>query len=252
MLGTAQPSTAIRLLDAMGALRVVLPEVTDQHGVPQAKIPGDDLFDHSMRTMDAAAGLPGSSLALVAAGLLHDIGKPDTASDGHFIGHAELGASMARAALERLRWPGTLVERVGRLVHEHMFQFRPAWTDAAVRRFLRRVGLDLVDDILRLREADDIGSGMEGSPDLDLLRARVAAQRRADPPLGLGALVVDGNDVLREAGLPPGPWVGEYLERLLASVVNDPRRNRRDVLLGDVRRWLAHPSTAPADPAPDG
>jgi tRNA nucleotidyltransferase (CCA-adding enzyme) len=236
----------------MGALRVVLPEVADQHGVPQAKIAGDDLFDHSMRTMDAAVGLPGSSLALVAAGLVHDIGKPHTAADGHFIGHAELGASMARAALERLRWPGTLVERVSRLVHEHMFQFRPAWTDAAVRRFLRRVGLDLVDDILRLREADDIGSGMEGSPDLDLLRARVAAQRRADPPLGLGALVVDGNDVLREAALPPGPWVGEYLERLLASVVNDPRRNRRDVLLGDVRRWLAHPSTAPADPAPDG
>jgi hypothetical protein len=132
-----------------------------------------------------------------------------------------------------------------------MFQFRPTWTDAAVRRFLRRVGPELVDDVLRLREADDIGSGVVGSPDVDLLRARVEAQRRADPPLGLGALVVDGNDVLREAGLPPGPWVGEYLERLLASVVNDPRRNRRDVLLGDVRRWLSHPSTAPTDPAPD-
>jgi putative nucleotidyltransferase with HDIG domain len=251
MLDAPGPSRAIRLLDRMGALAVVLPEVTAQHGVPQAKIPGDDLFDHSMRTMDAAADLAGGSLALVAAGLLHDIGKPDTAADGHFIGHAEVGAGMAREALERLRWPGLLVDRVGRLVNEHMFQFRPTWTDAAIRRFLRRVGLDLVDDVLRLREADDIGSGVVGSPDVPLLRERVEAQRRADPPLGLSALAVDGDDLMREAALPPGPWVGEYLERLLASVVNDPRRNRRDVLLGDVRRWLAHASTAPDVRGPD-
>jgi len=211
--------------------------------VPQAKIPGDDLFDHSMRTMDGAASFAGSTLALVAAGLLHDIGKPATAGGGHFIGHAEVGATMAREALERLRMPGALVERVGRLVNEHMFQFRPTWTDAAVRRFLRRVGLDLVDDVLRLREADDIGSGVLGSQEVEMLRARVDAQRRADPPLGLAALAVDGRDLIRETGLPAGPWVGECLERLLASVVNDPRRNRRDVLLGDVRRWLAQGST---------
>jgi poly(A) polymerase/tRNA nucleotidyltransferase (CCA-adding enzyme) len=251
MLGVPQPSRAIRLLDAMGALRVVLPEVTAQHGVPQAKIPGDDLFGHSMRTTDAAAELPRSTLALVAAGLLHDIGKPDTAADGHFIGHAEVGARMARAVLERLRWPGALAERVARLVHEHMYQFRPAWTDAAVRRFLRRVGLDLVDDLLLLREADDIGSGLLDSADVAILRARIETQRRARPPLGLGDLAVNGEDVMREAGLPPGPSVGELLERLLASVVNDPRRNRREVLLGDIRRWREHASSVPVVPEPD-
>ncbi len=250
MLGVPHPSRAIRLLDAMGALRVVLPEVTAQHGVAQAKIPGDDLFDHSMRTMDAAAALHGSSLALVAAGLLHDIGKPDTAADGHFIGHAEVGARMARGVLERLRWPGVLVERVTRLVNEHMYQFRPTWTDAAVRRFLRRVGLDLVDDLLLLREADDVGSGVLDSPDVAILRARTEAQRRARPPLGLGDLAVNGEDVMREAGLAPGPWVGDLLERLLASVVNDPRRNRREVLLGDVRRWREHAPSTPTDPRP--
>src|SRR5699024_2707663 len=124
MLGAPVPSIAIRLLDDIGALEVVLPEVTAQHGIAQAKIPGDDLFDHSMRTMDAAASLVGSSPALVFAGLLHDIGKPSTAGGGHFLGHAEAGAVMARVALERLRMPGVLVDRVARLVHEHMFQFR--------------------------------------------------------------------------------------------------------------------------------
>jgi putative nucleotidyltransferase with HDIG domain len=248
MLDAARPSVAIRLLDTMASLAVVLPEVTAQHGVPQAKIPGDDLFDHAIRTMDAAASRAGSSLALVLAGLLHDIGKPATASDGHFIGHPEEGARMARVALERLRTPGVLVDRVARLIAEHMFQFRLTWTDAAVRRFLRRAGPDLVDDLLLLREADDIGSGVMSDPDLEVLRARMGAQRRARPPLQLADLAVDGNDLVREAGRPPGPWVGTYLERLLTSVVNDPRRNRRDVLLGDVRRWLAGTRATPTPP----
>ncbi|MFN8517895.1 MAG: HD domain-containing protein [Chloroflexota bacterium] len=250
MLDAPQPSVAIRHLDAMGALAPILPEVTGQHGVPQAKIPGDDLFDHSMRAMDAAASLEGTSPPLVMAGLLHDIGKPATAADGHFIGHPEVGALMAREALVRLRMPATLVDRVARLIHEHMFQFRPAWTDAAVRRFLRRVGLDLVDDLLLLRVADDIGSGIVPGPDLATLRARVDAQRQARPPLSLAELAVDGTDLLREAALPPGPWVGTYLQRLLASVVNDPRRNRREVLLADVRRWLA--ASDAMRPATDG
>jgi tRNA nucleotidyltransferase/poly(A) polymerase len=237
------PSVGIRLLDRMGALAVILPELTDQHGVAQAKVPGEDLFDHSIRAMDGAAGLPGTTLALVSAAMLHDVGKPATAADGHYIGHSELGAVMAREALQRLRMPGSLVERVGRLIAEHMFQYRPAWTDAAVRRFLRRVGPDLVDDLLRLRQADDIGSGLPADPpELADLRARIDAQRAAGAPLSLADLAVDGSDLVRVADRPPGPWVGAYLDRLLASVVNDPRRNRREVLLGDIRRWLADPS----------
>ncbi|MEZ4596394.1 MAG: HD domain-containing protein [Chloroflexota bacterium] len=239
MLEAPAPSVAIRLLDAMGALGAILPEGRRPARRPQDKITGDDLFDHSMRTMDAAATLAGVTPPLVMAGLLHDVGKPATAADGRFIGHPEVGARMARAALERLRMPGALVDRVARLIREHMFQYRPSWTDAAVRRFLRRVGLDLVDDLLLLRVADDIGSGHAPGPELEGLRARIDAQRDSRPPLSLADLAVDGHDLLREASLPPGPWVGVLLERLLASVVNDPRRNRREVLLADVRRWLA-------------
>ncbi len=241
MLAQPRPSVALRLLDELGALAIVIPELTAQRGVRQDKIPGDDLFDHSMRTTDAAAASSHATPALVTAALLHDIGKPATAADGHFIGHAEVGAHMAREVLERLRMPGPLVARVERLVHEHMFHFLPAWTDAAVRRFLRRVGLDLVDELLLLREADDLGSGREPSPELDILRARIAREREERTPLTLADLAVNGHDLLEVAGRPPGPWVGTFLERLLASVVNDPRRNRRDVLLGDVRRWLDGP-----------
>ncbi len=242
MLTEATPSAALRVLDDIGALAVLLPELTAQHGVPQAKIPGSDLFDHSMATADAAAALSGTSERLVLAALLHDIGKPATFADGHFIGHAEEGARMTLAVLQRLRGGTAIAQDVAALVREHMYQYRPDWTDAAVRRFLRRVGVVHIDDLLRLRQADNIGSGQDpDAGDLPELRARLEAQRLAGAPLARADLSVDGDDVVAVVGRPPGPWVGQVLERLLESVVNDPARNRPAILLSDVRRWTGEP-----------
>lgn len=240
MLTGSEPSVALRVLDDIGALAVLLPELTRQHGVAQAKVPGHDLFDHTLATTDAAAGLAGTSERLVVAALLHDIGKPDTAADGHFLGHAELGARMAIAVLTRLRCATALTVDVGALVREHMFQYREDWTDAAVRRFLRRIGPRLVDDQLRLRAADNLGSGQAMDVDgLARLESRIAAQRAADVPLSTGDLAIDGTDLLRAVGRPAGPWVGAMLARLLDSVISDPGRNRPAVLLADARRWAA-------------
>ena len=238
LLIETRPSDGLRILEAVGVLAVVLPEMSAQRGVPQAKIAGRDLFDHSMATADAAAALPDTSERLILAALLHDVGKPATAADGHFIGHAEVGAQMASEVLGRLRWSATVAAAVAVLIREHMFQYRPPWSDAAVRRFLRRVGPEYIDDLLRLRQADNVGSGQDPDTDhLPELRARLGAQLLANVPLTLAALCVTGDDVVTAVGRPPGPWVGEMLARLLESVVNDPRRNRADVLLADVRRW---------------
>ncbi len=121
-----------------------------------------------------------------------------------------------------------------------MFQYQSAWTDSAVRRFLRRVGPERIDDLLRLRQADNIGSGQPADTDmLPELRTRLQEQRLSGAPLAVADLAVNGNDLLAAIGLPPGPWVGTMLERLLESVVNDPTRNRPAVLLADVRQWQA-------------
>ena len=122
---------------------------------------------------------------LVAAGLLHDIGKPgDRARTATSSAMPRRAPRWRARRLERLRMSQARGGR-GRplLIHEHMFQFRPAWTDAAVRRFLRRVGLDRVDDVLRLREADDIGSGAGRMPaGCRSSAARVEAQRLVGCP----------------------------------------------------------------------
>ena len=106
LLGADRPSIGLRLADETGLLAVVAPELARQWGIPQAKVPGEDLWDHTCRTVDAASAalVDGLPQARIAA-LLHDIGKPATFADGHFVGHDAVGAELATTWLEGLRAP---------------------------------------------------------------------------------------------------------------------------------------------------
>ena len=123
------------------------------------------------------------------------------------------------------------------MVRQHMFGYQPTWSDAAIRRFIAKIGPDHLEDLFLLREADHIGSGRE--PDaggLDELRARVAAQLDAGVALDLRGLAVDGSDLMEELGVQPGPGLGRMLNWLLERVIADPTVNTRDRLLDLARR----------------
>ena len=172
-----RPSLGLRLLAETGLLDVLLPELAAQRGVPQNKIEGEDLLDHTLRTVDAA---PADRPVVRLAALLHDIGKPATIDDGPFRGHETVGADMAQALLDRLHLPKAATERVVHLVRNHMFTYEPSWGDAGVRRFIQRVGTDAIDDLFALREADNVGSGVPvDAHALDELQARVDAELAA-------------------------------------------------------------------------
>jgi tRNA nucleotidyltransferase (CCA-adding enzyme) len=228
LLAAERPSVGLRLLADTGVLVHVSPELAAQRGVNQNKIPGEDLWDHTLRCVDAAAPRPIVRLAA----LVHDIGKPATAADGHFFGHETVGAEQARALLDRLHEPRIVVDRVGHLVHHHMFRYEPSWSDGAVRRFIAKVGREAIDDLFALREADNIGSGVPADSDgLDELRARIAAELAAGPILDRSALAVDGNDLMRELGIERGPRLGRILEALLERVIEEPALNDAPTLL---------------------
>jgi tRNA nucleotidyltransferase/poly(A) polymerase len=228
-----RPSTALGLLERLGPLEVVLPEVAALRGIPQAKaIPGDAL-DHTFGAVDLA---PPEDPDLRLAVLLHDIGKVRTAGDGHFIGHERVGAELATQILRRLRLSGARVERIAGVVLNHMYDYQPAWTDAAVRRFIRRLdGVDR-DLLFALRRADDAASGVDGEQLQSELERRIAEQLAGQPGLLVEhRLAIDGDDLQRELGLAPGPVIGRILERLTESVLDDPARNERATLLADAR-----------------
>ena len=218
-------------------LDVLVPELAALRGVPQAKsLPGDAL-DHSLRTADA---LPANRPLLRLAGLLHDLGKATTLADGHFIGHEVAGATLAEEVADRLRLSRADARWLARLVRQHMFAYTPEWTDAAVRRFIRRVGRDLLDDLFALRAADNAASGVAQphATGLDELRDRIAAVT-ASGPLTHAQLAVDGRDLTGELGIAPGPLVGELLNRLLEATLDDPTLNDRERLLWLARGWAA-------------
>ena len=179
------------------------------------------------------------------AALLHDIAKPATMADGRFVGHETLGAEQAEALLDRWRWRADERDRITHLIRQHMFGYQSKWSDAAVRRFIAKVGPEHLDDLFRLRQADNIGSGRE--PDaggLPELRARVAGELQAGVALDLHGLAVNGDDLMQEFGWEPGPVVGRTLDRLLDRVIGDPRLNTRERLLAVARSMVAAESTS--------
>jgi tRNA nucleotidyltransferase (CCA-adding enzyme) len=228
ILAADRPSIGLRLLADTELLEAVLPELAAQAGVPQNKVPGEDLWDHTIRTVDAATNNPIVRLAA----LLHDIGKPSTQADGHFYGHETEGAEQARALLDRLHEPRMVTDRVTHLVRQHMFRYEPSWTDSAVRRFIGKVGPEAVDELFALREADNEGSGVDRDADsLAELRARVAAELEQGPVLNRSALAIDGDDLMTELGLKPGRALGRILDALVQRVIDDPSLNEAPTLL---------------------
>ena len=229
MLRPAPPRTAVAccaMMEALGLLAVVLPEVAALRGVPQAKaLPGDAL-DHSLRTVDA---LPADGPYLRLAGLLHDVGKATTLADGHFIGHETVGARDGGGVLRRLRFPrAEIARRIGTRYGTTCSPTSSNWTDAAVRRFIRRVGADPLDDLFALRRADDVASGV-GEAGGAAERALVERIRRVGathPAILAGRLAVDGDDVQAALGIGPSPAVGMLLAALLEARPRRPRPQR--------------------------
>ncbi|MEW5991568.1 MAG: HD domain-containing protein [Chloroflexota bacterium] len=237
LLGAARPSVGLRLMASTGILRVLSPELDAQRGISQNKIEGDDLWDHTVRTVDA---VPVDRPVVRLAALLHDIGKPATMADGHFHHHDSVGAGIAARFLDRLRTPRPVAERVVHLVRHHMFTYEPSWGDAGVRRFIKRIGREALESLFSLREADNIGSGQPPeSHGLDELRRRVREQLAGHLVLDRGDLAIDGDDLIAELGLAQGPTLGRILAELLERAIADPAINERPTLLVLAQAMLA-------------
>ncbi|MFL5679480.1 MAG: CCA tRNA nucleotidyltransferase [Chloroflexota bacterium] len=228
LLAARTPSIGLRLMADTELLDHVSPELAAQRGIAQNKVAGEDLWDHTLRAVDAA---PATRPIVRLAALVHDIGKPATAADGHFYGHERVGADVAREFLERVHYPRAVIQRVVALVRQHMFSYEDSWSDTAVRRFIGKVGRDMLDELFELRMADNAGSGLPPDAGIVDLRRRVAEQLAADVALDRADLAIDGDDLIAELGVERGPAIGRILGELLERVIADPALNERPTLM---------------------
>ncbi len=230
MLLAPRPSLGFVLLRDSGLLPLLLPELAACVGVTQNRHHAFDVYEHTVRAVDAAPRVA----RLRWAALAHDLGKPATRvgldnGEATFHGHPQVGADIADRMLERLRLPREEREAIVLLVREHLFDYRAEWSDAAVRRFVRRVGIDALPSLFALRRADAAAT-RPGAPDLAALEAfiaRIALVLAPRPPLAVRDLAVDGGDVLRVLAVSPGPAVGRALALLLEEALDDPATNVR-------------------------
>ena len=228
----AQPAKALRLARDTGVLVQVIPEFAaavgyDQHSDRQ-HLPLDE---HSFAVVQAAADA-GTPLEVRLAALLHDLGKPAAERDGG--DHAAIGATVAGRVLRRLRYPTRLREYVVRLVREHPFALDDAPEPVDARRFLARHRERLAGDLLSHRAADLAGKAVPASEWERLERFRALVEQERTQPHRLADLAVDGSDLIA-VGFTEGPALGQALQTLLAEVVEEPERNRRDHLLGRAK-----------------
>ena len=234
MLESPRPRLALELLDAGGLLDVTLPELAACKGVEQSGYHTHDVYGHTLRAVE----LTPPDLVVRLAAVFHDVGKRATATvDGAFTGHEEVGARMAAAALERLRFSQKENDAVVTLVRLHLrpVYYRSEWSDGAVRRLARDAGA-LIDKLMALARAD-IGASAYPQPEkLDELDARLK-DVLSERPTRLAA-PIDGEDIMRARRLAPGPEVGRIKARLEELILDGEIEPSREAVLAYL---IAHP-----------
>jgi poly(A) polymerase len=228
MLVSERPKLALELMDEGGLVEVLLPELFACHGVDQGGWHTHDVFGHTLLVVQHTE----PDLVLRLAALFHDVGKPATATpDGAFTGHDRVGAEMTRAAMTRLRFSNTEIERVAKLVQLHLrpvFYQPGEWRDGAVRKLARDAG-DLLWTLMALARADIAASAYPYADKLDDLEARLRGVLEEKP--SRLELPVTGEDIMRVRGLRPGPEVGRLKERLETLVLEGELAPEREAIL---------------------
>jgi putative nucleotidyltransferase with HDIG domain len=229
-----QPLRGFEIMLKLGLLKYVLPELEEGLGVMQNKHHIYSVWEHSLRSLQYAADKNYSWEVRLAA-LLHDVAKPRTKRgewpNATFYGHEIVGSRMAIQALERLRFGRQVIEKVGLLIHAHMFNYDPdVVTDASVRRLIAKVGPENIRELVQLREADRIGSGVPKAVPYKLRHFMFRVEKVLRQPISLKQLKINGDDIMEILQIQPGPKVGMILNALFEEVLDDPKKNKREYL----------------------
>ncbi|MEX0916548.1 MAG: HD domain-containing protein, partial [Candidatus Spechtbacterales bacterium] len=225
----------IELMRQTELLEEVLPEVAGGIGVGQNKHHIYDVYEHNLYSLKWADEQK-YPLQVKIAALFHDVAKPQAkrgeGPTSTFYGHEVASARVARKICERLRFPKKLGEEVALLVRSHMFYYDIGEvTEKSVRRLVAKVGPERMDDLVKLRICDRMGSGVPKPEPYRLRHFQFMVEKVQKDPITVGMLKVNGADIMEALTVKPGPRVGHILAALFEEVLDDPAKNTKEYLL---------------------
>lgn len=234
------PSDGFDCMRRSGLLDIVLPELASTYDMEQNKYHLHDIYHHCVYSCDAA---PKQDPIMRLSALLHDIGKSPSrrlsdSGEFTFYNHEVIGSKTAKKIMKRLKFSNEQIERVANLVSNHMFHYTDEWTDGAVRRFMRKVGMDNLSDLFTLRIADRVGNGARsGLPaPITILKERIQKVIDEENAITVKDLKINGHDIMNAFDIKPGPAIGIILNELLELVLDDPAANEFENLMTHAKR----------------
>lgn len=246
LLKAEKPSVSLKLMEESGILKIFIPELLDGRNCIQGDFRGFHEFDVLDHLFYACDGAPKEKPMVRLAALFHDIGKPESkkiiespaGQQYTFYNHEIISERISRKIMMRLKFSNAEIEEVCHLVKNHMFNYEPIWTDAAVRRFLVKIKPENLENLFDLRLADIYGMHncpVEGKNSqtiklLNELSDRIKIEMEKENALSMKSLAVNGKDLIIE-GIPAGKELGKVLQELFETVLEDPKQNKKEILI---------------------
>ncbi|HRY82471.1 MAG TPA: HD domain-containing protein [Candidatus Moranbacteria bacterium] len=231
------PSQGIELLTESKLMDQFIPEVLETIGVKQNRHhyygPYNTVYAHMLASLEKC---PSEKLEVRLASFFHDIGKPKskrgTGEMATFYSHEYFGARIVEKILERMKYPRKVIEKTVLLVKNHMFYYNVDEVgETGVRRVIRKVGLENINDLIDVRIADRLGSGVPKAVPYKLRHFKFMVEKVSKDPISVRQLKINGNDLISDLKIQPGPKIGAILDVLLAKVIDDPKLNDKEKLL---------------------
>lgn len=227
------PAEGIDMLQKTGLLVHLIPELERGVGVAQNRHHKFTIYQHAITSLQKC---PSHKLEVRLAALFHDIAKPQTKRGeglyATFYNHDHLGARLVTKILTRLRFSNDIIKKVALLVDNHMFYYNPEEVgEGSVRRLIKKVGLENIKDLIDLRVADRLGSGVPKAKPYKLRHLEYLIEKVSHDAVSVKMLKINGNDLIKELFLTPGPKIGAILDVLLAEIIEDTTKNERSYLL---------------------
>lgn len=249
LIDSPEPMQGMIFLEKLGLLELFIPELREGIGCEQGGIHAFDVFEHNLRTLQAAAD-KGYATHMRLAGLFHDIAKPHTRRTGGktkkytFFGHEVVGARITKQVLERLRLDRETIEIVTKLVRWHMFFSDPDQiTLSAVRRTIARIGEDNIEDLLNLRVCDRIGTGRPKEQPFRFRKYKAMVDEALRDPISVKMLKINGDRLLEIADIKPGRRIGWVLHALLEEALEDASKNTTEYMENRALELLKLPDS---------